>query len=154
MSGCFMRTLPFSTLHDAMLTMLVYATRWLSMPLYTLAYMFMHKSCLLVCHPYFNTIKSLTFDPNLHLLPHDHHLIRLLILLLVMSPATCQACFACMLVCFITIVHYPHISFFPLLVCWFLVFAFACTHMKRGCIELGHGLPGASKKGEDASIWI
>ena len=154
MSGCFMRTLPFSTLHDAMLTMLVYATRWLSMPLYTLAYMFMHKSCLLVCHPYFNTIKSLTFDPNLHLFPREHHLIRLLILLLVMSPATCQACFACMLVCFITIAHYLHISFFPLLVCWFLVFAFACTHMKGGRMELGHGLPGASKKGEDASIWI
>ena len=89
MSGCFMRTLPFSTLHDAMLTMLVYATRWLSMPLYTLAYIFMHKSCLLMCHPYFNTIKSLTFDPNLHLFPREHRLIRLLILLLVMSPATC-----------------------------------------------------------------
>ena len=74
---------------DAMLTMLVYATRWLSMPLYTLAYMFMHKSCLLLCHPYFNTIKSLTFDSNLHLFPHEHHLIRLLILLLVMSPTTC-----------------------------------------------------------------
>ena len=75
--------------HDAMLTMLVCATRWPFMPLYTLAYMFMHKSCLLVCHPYFNTMMSLTSDPKLHLFPCEHHLIRLLILLLVMSPATC-----------------------------------------------------------------
>ena len=47
--------------------MLVCATRWLSMHLYTLFYMFMHESCLLVCHPYFNTMKSWTSDPNLHL---------------------------------------------------------------------------------------
>ena len=50
-----------------MLAMLVYATRWLSMHLYTLAYMFMHESCLLVCCPCFNTMKLWTFDPNLHL---------------------------------------------------------------------------------------
>ena len=43
--------------HDAMLTMFVCATHWLSMHLYTLAYMFPHKSCLLVCRPYFNTMK-------------------------------------------------------------------------------------------------
>ena len=58
---------PFSTLCDDMLTMLVYATRWLSMHLYTLAYMSMYESCLLVCRPYFNTMKLWTFDPNLHL---------------------------------------------------------------------------------------
>ena len=40
---------------------------WQSMHLYMLAYMFMHESCLLVCHPYFNTMKLWTFDPNLHL---------------------------------------------------------------------------------------
>ena len=33
---------------------------------YTLAYMFMHESCLLVCHSYFNTMKLWTFNPNLH----------------------------------------------------------------------------------------
>ena len=58
-----------------MLTMLVCATRWLSMHLYTLAYMFMHESCLLVCRPYFNIMKSWTSDPNLHLSPHGHHLL-------------------------------------------------------------------------------
>ena len=152
MPGCSMCTLPFSTLRDAMLTMLICATRQLSMRLYTLAYMFMHESCFLVCRPYFNTMKSWTSDPNLHLSPCGHHLlfafflvclfacflaslfvcllVRLLILLLVMSPTTCYAYFTCMLVCFIPIAHYLHISFFLLLVCWFLVFAFACTHME------------------------
>ena len=52
---------------DDMLAMLVCATRWLSMHLYTLAYMFMHESFLLVCLPYFNTMKLWTFNPNLHL---------------------------------------------------------------------------------------
>ena len=42
--------------------------------------------------------------------------------------------------------------FLPLLVYWFLVFAFACTHMERGRMKLGHGLPVASKKGKDASM--
>ena len=56
-----------SALRDAMLTMPIYATHWLSMHLYTLAHMSMHKSFLLVCRPCFNTIKLWTFDPNLHL---------------------------------------------------------------------------------------
>ena len=59
-----------------------------------------------------------------------------------------------MLICFMPLSHALHISFFPLLVYWFLVLAFACTHMKQGCMELGHGLLGASKKGEDASMSI
>ena len=58
---------PFSVPCDDMLAMLVCATRWLSMHLYTLSYMFMHESCLLVCRPCFNTMKSWTFDQNLHL---------------------------------------------------------------------------------------
>ena len=58
---------PLSAPCDDMLAMLVCATRWLSMHLYTLSYMFMHESCLLVCRPCFNTMKSWTFDQNLHL---------------------------------------------------------------------------------------
>ena len=58
---------PFFDPCNDMLTLLVCATRWLSMHLYTLAYMSMHESCLLVCHPYFNTMKLWTFDPNPHL---------------------------------------------------------------------------------------
>ena len=34
---------------------------------YTLAYIFMHESCLLVYRPCFNTMRLWTFDPNLHL---------------------------------------------------------------------------------------
>ena len=58
---------PFFALGDDMLAMLVCATHWLYMHLYTLAYMFLHESCLLVCRPCFNTMKLWTFDPNLHL---------------------------------------------------------------------------------------
>ena len=50
-----------------MLTMFVCATRWPSMHLYMLAHISMHESCLLVCHPYFNTMKLWTFNPNQHL---------------------------------------------------------------------------------------
>ena len=52
---------------DAVLTMFVCATRWLSMHLCMLVHMSMHESCLLVCRPCFNTMKLWTFDPNLHL---------------------------------------------------------------------------------------
>ena len=71
MLGYSERTLHFFTLVDAMLTMLVCGTRWLSMYLYMLAYMSMHESCLLVCRPYFNTMKLWTSNPNLHLSPVD-----------------------------------------------------------------------------------
>ena len=47
--------------------MLFCATCWLYVHLYTLVYMFMHESCLLVCRPYFNTMRLWTTDPNLHL---------------------------------------------------------------------------------------
>ena len=58
---------PFSTPYNDILAMLVCATYWLSLHLYMLAYMFMHESCLLVYRPCFNTTKSWTFNPNLHL---------------------------------------------------------------------------------------
>ena len=61
-----LRALPFSAPCNDMLTMLICATRWLYMHLYTLVYMSMHESCLLVCHPCFNTMKLWTFNPNLH----------------------------------------------------------------------------------------
>ena len=67
MPGCSMHTLPLSASCDAMLTMFVRTTHWLSMHLYTLAHMSMHESCLLVCHPCFNTMKLWIFDPNLNL---------------------------------------------------------------------------------------
>ena len=60
----------FAPLND-LLAMLVCATCWLSMHLYTLANTFMHESCLLVCRPCFNTMKLWTPDSNLHLSPVD-----------------------------------------------------------------------------------
>ena len=67
MPGCSFRALPFFAPCDDMLTMLVYATCRLSVHIYMLAYISMHESCLLVCHPCFNTMKLWTSDPNLHL---------------------------------------------------------------------------------------
>ena len=87
MLGCSMCTLPFSTLCDDMLAMLVCTTRWLSMHLYTLVYMFMHESCLLVCRPCFNTLQLWTFDPNLHLS-------------LINTTFCFPSCFVCLFICF------------------------------------------------------
>ena len=67
MSGCSVFTHPFSAPRDDMLAMLACTTFWLSMHLYTPAYMSMHESCLLMCRPCFNTMKLWTSDPNLHL---------------------------------------------------------------------------------------
>ena len=60
------RALPFPALCDDMLNMLVCATRWLSLHLYMLSYMSMHKSCWL-CRPCFNITKLWTSNPNRHL---------------------------------------------------------------------------------------
>ena len=93
---------PFSIPCNDMLTMLICATRWLSMHLYMLAYMSMHESCLLVCHPCFNIIKLCIFDPNLYLSHMDTTFCFLACLFacfhicscvfLALSPATCYAC--------------------------------------------------------------
>ena len=142
---------PFSALCEAMLTMLVCATCWLSVHLYMLAYMSMHKSCLLVCRPCFNTMTLWTSDPNLHFSLVDTSFCLLFLLVYLLACLLSFLFFAChvyhaylLYVSFICTLH----LFLPLLVCLFLVFAFACTHMERGRMELGHGLPGASKKGQ------
>ena len=168
---------PFAAPCDDILIKLVYATSWLSMHPYTLAYMFMHESCLLVCRPCFNTMKLWTFDPNLHLSFADTTFclsfclfVFFLVFLLACLPSCflvfCLSCgLSCLLpcallaistilICFMPLPYALCIFFFPLLISWFLVFAFACTHMEQGHMELGHSLPGTSKKGEDASMWI
>ena len=69
-SGCWVApcaSFPFPVPRNDMFTMLVCATCWLYLHLYLLAYMSMHESCLLMCHPCFNTMKLWTSDPNLHL---------------------------------------------------------------------------------------
>ena len=157
MPGCSMHTLPFFAPCDAMLTMLDCATRWLSMHLYMLAYMFIHESCLLVCRLCFNTMKLWSFDHNLHLSLTDATFCLLSYLFAFLLVRLLSCFFACYVyhayLLYASFICYLHL-FLPLLVCWFLVFAFACTHIERGPMELEHGFPGISKKGEDASMWI
>ena len=147
---------PFSASCDDMLAMLICATCWLSMHLYTLAYMSMPESCLLVCYPYFNIMKLWTFDHifSLQTLPF----VCFLACLLAFSHACLHSCFfACHV--YLTYLFYAFFVctlhfFLPLLVCWFLVLAFTCTHTERERMELRHGLPGTSKKGEGTSLSI
>ena len=154
MPGYSVRTLPFFAHHNVMLTMLVCATRWLFMHLYMLAYLFMHKFFLLVCHTWFNTMKLWAFDPNLHLPSWTPPFVCFLACL----PSRLFACFlgsllamSIMLICFLVCLM-PLSCALSLLVYWLLVFTFTCTHTKRGCMELGHGLPSASEEGKDVSI--
>ena len=50
-----------------MVFVIIYTPRLTSKGLDHCIYMSMHESCLLVCCPYFNTMKLWTPDPNLHL---------------------------------------------------------------------------------------
>ena len=86
MSGASCTPFPFSAPCDDMLTMLVCATCWLSLHLYTLAYMSMHESCVLMCRPCFNMMKLWTFHPNLHLSLTD-------------TTFGLPSCFVCLFVC-------------------------------------------------------
>ena len=90
---------PTSTPCNDMLAMLAYATHWRSMHLYTLPYMFMYESCLLVCRPCFNTM-------NLHFSLVDTTFF-LLSCFFVISLVCLYACFlvslfamSLMLICF------------------------------------------------------
>ena len=158
---------PFSTSCNDMLTMLACAIRWLYLHLYTLIYMFIHESCLLVCHPCFNTLRLWTSDLNLHLSLADTifcllsclFTFCLLFAILLVYPFArmfarilyAMLVIAILLVHFAPFCYYLCVSPFPLVVYWFLVFASACTHMKRRHMELGHDLLSASKKGANAS---
>ena len=116
MPGCSVRIIPFSAPCDAKLTMLVCATRWLSMYLYMLAYMSMHESCLLVCHPCFNTMKLWTSDPNLHLSLADTNF----------CSFSCLFAFllVCLLSCYACHVYYAHL--FCAFSYTFRIFSFHC----------------------------
>ena len=150
---------PFFVPCNDMLVMLFCATHWLYVHLYSHVYMFMHESCLLVCRPYFNTMRLWTFDLNLHLsltnttfclLSCLFTLCLLFVILLVYPFAHMFAhilyamlVIAILLARFAPFCYYLCISPFPLLVYWFLVFAFACTHGARErsprCKQKGHG---------------
>ena len=136
--------LPFSALCNDMLAMLVRATRWLSLHLYMLAYMFMHESCLLVCFPYFNIMKIWTPDPNLHLSPVE-------------TTFCWPFCYAChiYLACLLCTLFTLSKNLFLSIACLLISCSDLCmfTHGAKR-MELGPGLPGASKKGKDVSMWI
>ena len=69
-----------------------------------------------------------------------------LIACLLASLFLCLSCLSCLST--LCLFHELFTSFFfPLLVFWFLVFTFACTHMEWGRMELGYDLSGARKKG-------
>ena len=122
-AGCFVHTFP---LFHSMRCYAYHACLChplASMHLCTLACMFMHESCLLMCNPCFNTMKLWKFDLNLHLSPVDTTFCL---------PSCLFACFlvsllamSIMLICFMPLSHALCRSFFSLLVCWFLVLAFA-----------------------------
>ena len=116
---------PFSALHDAMLTMLVCATCWLSMHLYMFAYMFMHESCLLMFRSYFNTMKLWTSNPNLHLSLEDNTfcLLSCLFAFLLVSLLSCF--FAC---------HAYHA--YPLYAFWYALCIFSSHCLSDGFLSL------------------
>ena len=145
---------PLSAPCNAMLTMLVCATRWLFMHLYTFAYMSMHESWLLVCYPCFNIMKLWTFDPNLHLSLTDT--ISCLLSCLFAFSLVCML--SCSIACHVYHAHLLYASFmhfvsFPSIACLLVPCLCLCMYT-HGVRTLGarHGLPSASKKGVDASM--
>ena len=106
---------------DAMLTMYIHATCWLSMHLYTLAHMSMHESCLLVCCPCFNIMKIWTFDPNLHLSLMDTTFFLL------------SCLFAFSLVCSLSCFFSCHVYYAYLLYTSFICF----LHLSFHCLSAG-----------------
>ena len=96
MQGCSLRAFPFSApCNDK----LVCATCWIYVHLYTLTYISMHESCLLVCPPYFNTMKLWTPDPNLHLSLTDTTFFLLSFLFALSFVCLLSSLFAFSLVC-------------------------------------------------------
>ena len=88
--------------------------------------------------------------------PRGHHfLFAFLLVFLACLLAFLFLCLPCLswLLLYASFICSLHI-FLSLLVCWFLVFVFACTHMEWGRMELRHGLLDASIKGKDVSMWI
>ena len=105
---------PFSALCDDMFTMLVCATPWLYMHFYTLTYMSMHETCLLVCHSCFNKMKLWTSNPNLHLSPSVTTFCLLFCLFAFMFVFLLLAS---LLVVLIMLIHFMPFASFPSIAC-------------------------------------
>ena len=116
-----------------MLTMLVCATRWLYVHLYTLTYMSMHESCLLVCCQCFNIIKLWTSDPNLHLSLVDttFYLLTFLFAFLLVGLLSClfALSLACSYPCFLARhVYYAYLLY---------TFSYALCISSFHCLSIG-----------------
>ena len=149
MPGCSMHALPFSTPRDAMLAMLClchslafYAS--LHTCLHIHAWVLLASVSSMLQHKEAMDIRS---KPTF--VPHEHHLLFAFLLVclfvcMLVFWLLCLPCLSCLpaLCLFICSLH----LFLPLLVCWFLVFAFACTHMERGHLEIGHSLQAQAKR--------
>ena len=107
-----------------------------SLPLCTLAYMFMHES---MCHPYPNLMELWTPDPNLHLSFQDT----------LFCLITCL--FALFGIFYQLVFQHAFLLFVSLLVCWLVSFVIACTRMEHGHLEQGCNLLGAKKNSKDVS---
>ena len=117
MLGCSVHTLPSFALRDAMLTMLVCATHWLFMHLYTLAYMFMHESCLLVLSMLqHNEVMDIRSKPTF--MPRGHHLLFVSLLVCLFASLfaflLCLPCLSCLSA--LCLFHIPFASF-PSIAC-------------------------------------
>ena len=135
--------LPFFVPCDDMLTMLVCATLQLSIHLYVLAYMSTHESCLLVCRPYFNTMKLWTSDPNLHQsLVDTIFLFALLLVCLLSCSLVCLLacllaflflCLPCLSRLFALCLFHMLFASFPYIACLLVSFVCLCmyTHGAR-----------------------
>ena len=91
-----------------------------------------------------NEVMDIRSKPTL--VPHEHHLLFCFLLVCLHACLLAYLLYAS----FICSLH----LFLPFLVCWFIVFAFTCTHMEWKRMELRHGLPSVSKKGKDEGLWI
>ena len=120
---------PFSAPCDDMLTMLICAIRWLYMHLYALAYMPMHESYLLVCCPYFNTMKLWIPDQNLHFSLVDATFC-LLFCLFAFSPIWLLSCFsACH-------VYHAYMLYASFIYSTHLFLSIACLLISCSCLRM------------------
>ena len=117
MPGCSVRTLPISFPRDVMLTMLVCATRWLSMHLYTLAYMFMLTCLSMLQH---NEVMDILPKPTF--VPRGHHLLFVFLLV-------------CLLACLLAFLFLclPSLSCFSALCLFYMPYASLSFH----CLFVG-----------------
>ena len=161
MPGCFVRTLPifrfvrWFVCHACLCHPLaLYAS--LHTCLHVHAWVLLASVSSMLQH---NEVMDIRSKPTF--IPCGHHLlfVSLLVSLLACWLAFLPLSYAMLaisilLVCFLTFCVYLRI-FLPLLIYWFFFFvsSFACTHMERGHMKLGHDLLGASKKRMDTSMW-